>query len=214
MTKMIKTTKKRSKISEITRNNILEIAEIEFSDKGLTGARVDEIAEKTKTSKRMIYYHFGSKKELYKAVLEKSYNAIRKLELAIDIEAETPTEALRNICEITFDYHVQNPSFVRIIGQENILYGKNVLEFKSVRSRNRAIIRMLGRLIERGVEAGEFRTGIDPINLHMSISSLCFYYMSNKYTFSLIFAWDMDSPEAIAERKEIIVDTILRYCCL
>ena len=52
--------------------NILEVATREFSDKGLAGARIDEIAAATRTSKRMIYYYFGSKEGLYVAVLEEA----------------------------------------------------------------------------------------------------------------------------------------------
>jgi AcrR family transcriptional regulator len=204
--------KSRAESSERVRENILGVALQEFSSKGLSGARVDEIAEKTQTSKRMIYYHFESKEGLYKAVLERAYSSIRSLESQMDLEAEEPEAALRRICEFTFDYHSQHPQFIRMVMNENILCGEYIGQLDSVRPRNRAIVKLLGRILDRGVDRGVFRHEIDPINLHMSISALCFFNVSNKYTFSKIFAWDMDSPDAQAERREIVADTILRWC--
>jgi AcrR family transcriptional regulator len=62
---------------EGTKRNIIEIATEEFAGKGFSGARVDDIAARTKTSKRMIYYYFGGKEGLYIAVLEAAYRNIR-----------------------------------------------------------------------------------------------------------------------------------------
>jgi hypothetical protein len=95
---------------------------------------------------------------------------------------------------------------------ENMLGGEYIGQIESIRTRNRAIVRMMGAIIEKGVAKGVFRRDIDPINLHMSISALCFFNVSNKHTFSRIFAWDMESPEALAERRAIVADTILRWC--
>ncbi|WP_203290727.1 TetR/AcrR family transcriptional regulator [Maricaulis parjimensis] len=206
------TPSRRQAETDDNRRNILDVAISEFSDKGLTGARIDEIAERTRTSKRMIYYHFGSKEGLYKAALAEAYGRIRTLETEMDLDSLSPTEALRGICEFTFNYHNDNPEFVRLIMNENMLYGAHLGEMDVVRSRNRAIVTLLSHLIERGVQSGEFRNDLDPINLHMSISALCFHYAANRYTFSKIFAWDMESPEAVAERRKIVADIVERWC--
>jgi AcrR family transcriptional regulator len=60
----------RSRRSEQSQQLILAAAEAEFADKGLAGARVDEIAEESGVNKQMIYYYYGSKEDLYLAVLE------------------------------------------------------------------------------------------------------------------------------------------------
>ncbi|MEP7312758.1 MAG: TetR/AcrR family transcriptional regulator [Pseudomonadota bacterium] len=197
-----------------TRSNILEIATREFSEKGLAGARVDEIAERTQTSKRMIYYYFESKEGLYRAVLEKVYEQIRLIESGIDIEHLSPEGALRELVQVTFDWHHKHPDFVRLVMNENIHQGEHIGSMAVIKSRRQTIIELLRKLLTRGAKEGAFRGDIDPIDLHMSISALCFYNVSNRHTFSRIFERDMTSPKAVAARREIVVETILRWCAV
>jgi AcrR family transcriptional regulator len=195
-----------------TRTNILEVATQEFSEKGLAGARVDEIAERTNTSKRMIYYYFESKEGLYRAVLEKVYEQIRLIESGLDIDALTPSAALRELVQVTFDWHNKHPDFVRLVMNENIHQGEHIGSIAGVRSRRQTIVDLLRGLLQRGEKAGEFRRGLDPVDLHMSISALCFYNVSNRHTFSRIFERDMTSNKAVAARRAVVVETILRWC--
>ncbi len=78
---------------ERTKKEILEVATEEFAKSGFAGARVDEIASRTRTTKRMIYYYFGSKERLYIAVLEKAYEDIRVTEQNVDVENLDPVTA-------------------------------------------------------------------------------------------------------------------------
>jgi AcrR family transcriptional regulator len=194
------------------RENIIAVARREFSDKGLSGARVDEIAEQTQTSKRMIYYYFESKEGLYRAVLERCYAEVREIDSGIDLEALGPQEALRQLVSVTFDYHTQHSDFVRLVMNENIHQGAHILHVPGIKARNQAVIAMMQRLVDRGVAAGCFRRDIDPVELHMTISALCFYNVSNRHTFSRIFQRDMTSVHALAHRREVIVDIIERWC--
>jgi AcrR family transcriptional regulator len=198
--------------AEASRADILATATKEFSEKGLSGARVDSIAARTKINKRMIYYYFGSKEGLYKAVLERSYGHIRMSESAVDVDALQPEEALRQLVRHTFDYHNMHPDFVRLVMNENIHQASHIGELASIRTRNRAVIKTLRTLLDRGIAAGAFRSDIEPVQLHMSISALCFYNVSNRYTFSRIFEHDMTSAAAVAARREVVVDMILRWC--
>src|SRR2546429_7694669 len=91
--------------ADCTREDILAIATEEFAKKGLSGSRVDEIAERTHTVKRMIYYYFGSKEGLYRAVLERCYDHIRMIESHLDLDALPPNEALRSLVQTTFQHH-------------------------------------------------------------------------------------------------------------
>ena len=202
----------RPRDAERTKAGILDVAQEEFASKGLAGARIDEIAERTHTSKRMIYYYFENKEGLYTAVLERCYAGIRQLESFPDLATVDPVEALKTIVEINFDYHARHPDFVRLVMSENIANGAHIANLQSVRTRNQSVVETLGTLLRRGATAGVFRCGLDAVNLHMSISALCFYNVSNRYTFSQIFDWDMASPAAIARRRAIVVDTILRWC--
>ncbi len=195
-----------------TRAEILATATREFSEKGLSGARVDEIAARTQINKRMIYYYFGSKEGLYSAVLERCYGHIRMSEAAMQLDSLAPTEALRQLVRHTFDYHSMHPDFVRLVMNENIHQGSYIGDLASIKTRSRNVLGNLRALLDRGIAAGVFRADIQPVELHMSIRALCFYNVSNRYTFSRIFDHDMTSPKAVAARRETVVDMILRWC--
>lgn len=203
----------RSSDADETRNNILEIAAREFADKGLAGARIDEIAEKTSSSKRMIYYYFGGKEELYRAVLERAYAQIRSREedAAASQGALPAADALRAQIEQTFDYHASNPDFVRLVMNENIHHGEHIGHVPGLKERNRSIIAQLQAIIDKGVAEGAFRSDIDPVDLHMSITALCFYNVSNRYTFNVNFGVDMGAAKALKKRREQVAEIILAW---
>ncbi len=194
--------------------NILAVATEEFSKKGLSGSRVDEIAERTNTVKRMIYYYFESKEGLYRAVLEQAYESIRSLEASLDLDALAPDDALRELVRATFDYHNTHPEFVRLVMNENIHHGDHIGRLSNIKARKSTVLSMLRKVIDRGVTQKLFRKDLDPVEVHMSISALCFYNVSNRYTFSRIFDKDMTSPKAIKARRDIVVDIVDRWCRL
>ncbi|MDR6709145.1 MULTISPECIES: TetR/AcrR family transcriptional regulator [unclassified Novosphingobium] len=194
-----------------TREDILEVAGHEFSEKGLAGARIDEIAEKTQTSKRMIYYHFGSKDGLYQAVLQRAYETIRNQEQAARFEDLSPEQALRAIIGHNFDYHFEHPDFVRLVMNENVHKGEHIAQIPGMRERNRTVIAALGAILKKGVDQGVFRDGIDPVDLHMTISALSFYNVSNRYTFRQNFGVDFAESAQKARRRVQIIDCVLRW---
>jgi AcrR family transcriptional regulator len=202
----------RTSEAEQARLNILEVAGREFADKGLSGARVDEIAEKINSSKRMIYYYFGGKEQLYRAVLEQAYAEIRARETAANYEAMRAEEALRQYVGHTFDYHAEHPEFVRLVMNENIHFGAHIGAVPGIKERNHSVIATLQTIIDKGVKEGRFRAGLDPVELHMLVSSLCFYNVSNRYTFAANFGVDMGAPKVARRRREVVIETILRFC--
>jgi AcrR family transcriptional regulator len=199
----------RTNDAEQTRRDIIAVATDEFADKGLSGARIDEIAARTRTSKRMIYYYFGSKEGLYIAVLEEAYRSIRNIERDVNVDHLSPEQALRELVSFTFDRHQQNPAFVRLVMNENLHSGRYIAQSANIPTLNVPAINTIRRIVERGKKTGAFRRDIDPIDLHMSISALCFYSVSNRHTFSTIFKIDMTTPKALAARKKSIIATIL-----
>ena len=191
--------------------DIMEVATEEFARDGLSGARIDEIAARTRTSKRMIYYHFGSKEALYLAVLEAAYRRLRSVELGLDLEARPPDEALRQLVRSTFDHHHANPDTVRIIMNENLHYGAFLKKSQVIRKLNIPAIDATRRILDRGEKEGVFRHDIDPIELHMTISALSFHHVANRYSFSSVFNVDMTSKAAIHKRGEAIADLVLAW---
>lgn len=202
----------RTNDPERTKANIIEIATHEFSEKGLSGARIDEIAERTRTSKRMIYYYFESKEGLYRAVLEDSYRRIRSIEAELDLENKPPMEALAQHVRFTFDYQFANEDFIRLVMVENIHHGNHIAQLSSTQREGMAAIGPLRAILDRGIREGVMRKDLDPIDVHMSISALCFFNVANRHTFSTIFKIDMGSPAATAARRESVTGMILRFC--
>jgi AcrR family transcriptional regulator len=205
------TLKIRTNDPDRTKANILEIATHEFSEKGLSGARIDEIAERTRTSKRMIYYYFESKEGLYRAVLEESYRRIRTIEGSLDLEHKPPLEALAQHVRFTFDYQFANVDFIRLVMVENIHHGQHIAQLSRTQQESMGAIQTLRDIVERGMDAGVMRRDLDPIDLHMSISALCFFNVANRHTFSTIFKVDMTTPAATAARRESVAEMILRF---
>jgi AcrR family transcriptional regulator len=208
-TKSIKST--RTNDPARTMAGILEVATAEFAAKGLSGARIDEIAAITKTSKRMIYYYFDSKEGLYVAVLEEAYRKIRQIEQQLHLEDLEPEAAMRKLVGFTVDYQWSNPDFVRLVMNENIHHGVFLAQSKTIQGLNIPVIHAVQQVYERGVEQGVFRPNLDPLDLHMTISGLSFFNVSNQYTFSLIFKHSLENLTNYQTRRDSIIETISRY---
>jgi AcrR family transcriptional regulator len=194
-----------------TQADILVVATKEFATHGLAGARVDAIAEKTRTSKRMIYYYFGSKEGLYLAVLEQSYRKIRSLEADLQLSNLEPEAALRTLIATTFDHDEANPDFVRLVSIENIHHAAHMLRSDAIRDLNVSVIETIAKILERGFEQGIFHRKADPIDVHMMISAFCFFRVSNRYTFGTIFRRDLSESETIDRHRGMIADAVVSY---
>ena len=201
----------RTNDPEGTRHNIIEVATGEFARRGLAGARIDEIAAKTRCSKRMIYYYFGSKEGLYLRVLEAAYSEMRQFETGLRLDDLPPVEALERLVRFTFDHHNGNEDFIRLVMIENIHHAEYLAQSAAIQALNLKAIDTIGRLLDRGVREGVFRAGIDPVELHWKISALCFFNVSNRPTFSRIFKRDLASPRSLASLREGVVEMIMRH---
>lgn len=200
----------RTRSPDATRQDIIEVATREFAQNGLSGARVDEIAAKTGSSKRMIYYYFGDKNGLYLAVLEDAYRRVRTTEAQLDLEHLRPADALRRLVEFTFDHHNSHEAFIRLVMIENIHHGEYLGRSKTIQELNVSAIGELERIYQRGLQDGIFRKGLSAIELHWQISALCFFNVSNRATFSQIFRVDLASKKAVAALRARVVDMVLR----
>lgn len=201
----------RTNDPERTKADILDVASREFAEKGLSGASVNEIAQVTRTSKRMIYYYFGSKEGLYRKVIEENYRKLRALDASMDLDKLAPLDALVALVSVSFDFHHDHPEFVRLVMVENIHHARHTAELPNLNQLNIGAIETLRKICNRGVEAGVIRSGIDPLALHITISALCFHHVANRYTLSTIFGNDMTSKAALATRRQIVIDTVVRY---
>ena len=201
----------RTNDPEGTKRNIVEVAYKEFAENGLSGARIDEIAAKTKSSKRMIYYYFGDKEGLYLKVLETAYSEVRAEEATLDLAHLPPKAALERLVRFTFDHHNDNEAFIRLVMIENIHNGAFVAKSRVIQELNVRAIGAVAELYQRGVREGVFRPGLDPVELHWQISALCFFNVSNRATFSRIFKRDLGSKKSLAALRGQVVEMVDRY---
>jgi AcrR family transcriptional regulator len=194
-----------------TMADILAVASREFADKGLAGARIDDIAAAMRTSKRMIYYYFGSKEGLYIRVLEEAYRHMREIEAGLQLDDLPPEAALRKLVGFTVDYQIAHPEFIRLVMTENIHRGEYLAQSAAIQDLNVPAIEGLRRVYDRGLKEGVFRSGVDPLDLHMSISALSVFNVANRYTFSIIFKRDSQDAVTLSARRASIIDMVVRF---
>jgi len=204
-------TAERRRDAERTRAEILTVATAEFADRGYDGARVDEIAARTSTTKRMIYYYFGGKEQLYIAVLERAYTVIRSIERELDVEHLDPVEAIRRLAELTFDHHESHPDFIRLVSIENIHRAEHIARSSTLSGLAHPALDVLTRILERGRAAGVFRADADPLDTHMMISAFCVFRTANRHTFNAIFQRDMLDPARRQHYRAMLGEMILSY---
>ncbi len=197
--------------AERTRREILDIATREFADQGFAGARVDEIAARTRTTKRMLYYYFGSKERLFVAVLERAYATIRAAEQTIEVDHLDPAAAIRRLAELTFDHHESHPDFIRLVSIENIHRAEHIAGHSDLAGQNTPAIELIERILERGRADGSFTRDVDAVDLHMMISAFCVFRMANRHTFGAIFGRDPLDPELRARYREMLGDMVTGY---
>lgn len=196
---------------ERTRERILAAAVEEFAAHGFGGARVDTIADRAGANKRMLYHYFGNKDELFLATLEAVYAHIRSHERELHLDDFAPVEAMRQLVTYTFDYFVENPHFIRLLNTENLFEAAHLKRSRSIRDMHTPLVAQIGQILDRGVRAGVFRTGVDPVQLYISIAGVGYFYLSNIHTLSTIFGQPLGSPGAIDERRRLVVEVILGY---
>lgn len=201
----------RQRDAERTRAEILDIAGREFAGRGYAGARVDEIAAKTRTTKRMIYYYFTTKENLFVEVLVRAYAVVRAAEEQVDVAGLSPTAALRRVAELTFDHHESHPDFIRLVTIENIHAARHLATSPELSRLANPALDVLTRILRNGHEAGEFRGDVDALDIHMLISSFCVFRTANQHTFNAIFGRDMLDADRREHYREMLADVVLRY---
>ncbi|WP_425417723.1 TetR/AcrR family transcriptional regulator [Oricola indica] len=205
--------KPKARDADATQKRILSAAKKEFAKSGLGGARVDVIAERAKANKRMIYHYFNSKEELFQRVLEDAYSDIRTAEQKLDLDHMDPKAALETLVRFTWDYYLKNPEFITLVNSENLHKAKHLKKSELVHQLSQRFLDMVARLLERGEKEGVFRSGIDAVQLNITIAAIGYYYLTNRFTGTIIYERDLMSPEALDERLRFNMETIMRLVC-
>jgi AcrR family transcriptional regulator len=196
---------------ERTQVEILAVATREFSEHGYSGARVDEIAELTRTTKRMIYYYFESKQGLYAAVLKAAYAEIRAKEQTIEVDHLDPVAAVRRIAELTFDHHESHPDFIRLVAIENVHRAEHLAQLPNLDELGSPAIELIEAILARGRADGTFTRDADGLDVHMIISSYCVFRIANRHTFMTLFGRDLIDPERRDHYRQMLGDLVIGY---
>jgi AcrR family transcriptional regulator len=197
--------------AERTRSELIEVATAVFAEQGYSGARVDEIAERTRTTKRMIYYYFGGKEQLYLAVLENAYRGIREAEQRVKVDHVDPVAAIRSVAELTFDHHIKHQEFIRLVSIENIHRGEFIGRLDSLRTLGQPATSLLDQILADGREQGVFRDDVDALDVHIVISSYCVFQVANRYTFGYLFGIDFTDQQTHAHLRRMLGDVVVGW---
>ena len=204
---------KKPRNPDDTKRRILAAAKVEFAKKGLGGARVDDIAARAKANKRMMYHYFGNKDDLFKQVVEEAYGEFREREAALELDSLDPVAAIKALIAFIWKYFLDNPEFITLVNSENLHKARHIRKSQRMEEMNRSFLARMQHLLERGVKAQVFRKGLDPVQVNISIAAVGYYYLTNRFTGSIVFERDLMSEEALAARLEFNTRTILRMIC-
>lgn len=202
----------RSRDPARTRDKILTHATSEFAKKGFDGARVDSIALRCKLSKNMLYYYFNSKEGLFVAVLERMYEKLRTQQKDLAVRASDPATALEQLVHHTFNALLDNPEAIRLMNEENRHKGRHIRQSRRMRELYNPLVETIRFILERGSEDGVFRAGIDPAFVYLSLSSLCYHYLSNQYTLEVALGVDLGSETSRAQWLAHITALMMSFC--
>src|ERR1700722_3879997 len=202
---------RRQRDPERTRQEILDAALSEFASNGYADTRVDEIAARTRTTKRMLYYYFGSKEQLYIAVLERAYSTARDAERQLDVDHLDPVSAIRTLAELTFDHHESHQDFISLVAIENIHRAEFIVRSPALAELNTPAVAVIARILDRGRAAGVFPRQVEAIDVHLMISAFCFFRVSNRHTFGALFGVDMLDPGRRGQYRRMVGDMVVRY---
>lgn len=191
------------------RAELLGIATQEFARVGYFGARVDEIAARSSTTKRMIYYYFGDKDGLFTAVLEHAYADIRAAEKALDLSHLSPRDALARFIDHTFRYHAAHPELARLVASENALDAVHLRQSSRQAGTNLPILQTLDDILVRGRADGSFVRDVSAVNLHLQMSAIALFRITNAPTIDATFGVRIDSTESL----EVFIATMTDMVC-
>lgn len=206
--------KMKMRDAEETKRRLLQAAKAEFAKNGLGGARVDEISDRAQANKRMLYHYFGSKDDLFQTVLEQAYLDIRNAEQKLQLDSLEPKQALETLVRFTWGYYIKNPEFITLVNSENLHRARHLKKSEAIKVVSRRFVNMVSKILDRGVEAGIFRSGVDPVQLNITIAAIGYYYLTNRFTGSIVFERDLMEPAALDERLKFNIETIMRLVCV
>ncbi len=194
-----------------TQEKILAAAQVEFARRGYDGARIDAIVARAKISKNLLYHYFRGKEDLYIRILERTYETLRRRQSDVSLAGLDPIQAMVRLCENTFQVFVEEPDVIVILNTENLHRGRNLAKSTIIRQMYDRLSLSVSQILRDGEAQGVFRSGVDPVQLYISISALGYFYLSNQHTLGKLFARNLADPGNIELRRAHLVDMVLSF---
>jgi TetR/AcrR family transcriptional regulator len=186
-----------------TASRILAAAEQHFAAEGMAGARTDEIAAAARANKAMLYYYFGNKRRLHRAVLENLFRQLHGKSIPSPVNEQSPSERLRSFVSGYFDFLATHPNYPRLVQREAMESSRNFGWI--VRRYLRPFHNQLVRTLEEGIAAGEFRR-VDPDHTALSILGMTTSYFAAAPIMSEVVGRNLLAPQSVRERKRALMD--------
>jgi TetR/AcrR family transcriptional regulator, upper aerobic nicotinate degradation pathway regulator len=200
----------RELAAQDTRDSILRAATKIFAKHGFSGGRIDEISKAAKSYDRMIYYYFGSKEDLFIAVLEDMYRKFNEAEMALELSSDQPEESLKAVIAFMWNFYQRNPEFITLLNDENLHRGKHISKSLRAREYSSPAIQIIEQLMESGVRKKIFRNGVSARDVYLMIAAMNYFYLSNRHTLSAFLGEKLESPEALAHWQGFVVESVFR----
>ena len=196
------------------RQALLDAGKTEFANYGYDGARLERIAAKAGCAKRMLYYYFGNKKDVYLAVIEQSYRDIRASEEQLNLDALEPLQALHSLAKKSFDYHEHNQEFTRLVLQENFQGGEMIGQVSTTELLRNAALEPLERILQRGVAQGVFKAGVTAVDVHYLISALSSFRVDHAATWHSLLQVDLLGAALRERHQQLLLEQIKALVCV
>ena len=189
--------------ADITRQKILDAARVEFSEKGLHGARVDVIAERSGANKERIYAYFGGKEQLFRETLRGSIaEIIAEEQTLLNQLAQDPTRMTESTLEHYLSFLERHPHFWRLLAWENLSGGAEAEAMGGIREQTFKEMRLLYRQRQK---LGLFRKDISFEAFIFTLSAVSFFLFSNRLTMERTLQLDLSTA---ATRKKLMAEVM------
>lgn len=195
---------------EVSPQTVLAIALEMFSELGFSDAKLEAIAKQSGMSKRMIHYHFGDKKGLYRRCLEEAVRRLRPSAEEMQLETPVPVDGVRKVVEAVFRTYVMHPESIRILQMENLHHFGKIAEASPLSDQS-SIMLQLDKLLMLGQDAGAFRPGISAQDVFTLIASLAVFRVNSRSTTLNLYSVDMMDEDNTQGMARLAVDAVLAF---
>ena len=159
----------------------------------------------------MLYYYFGSKEQLFTAVLEHAFGALVDTERSLDLDGVAPVEAMTRLAHFVWDYYRDHPELLRLINNENLHEARYIKGSTRIRELISPVVATLAGILERGAKAGLFRNDVDPLKFYVTLSGLGYYIVSNRFTLEATFGLDFSQADQRDDMVKMNTELLLAY---